>query len=81
MTEQQSQSTRILALVGGPANVQDLTHCISRLRFRLHDKALVDEARLRALPDVVTTMYRADELHVAIRSGVVQMHADIVTQL
>ncbi|CAL9481384.1 PTS transporter subunit EIIC [Streptomyces sp. enrichment culture] len=43
----------ILPLVGGPANVTSVAHCMTRLRLGLADPALVDEQALRALPAVL----------------------------
>ncbi|WP_037765240.1 PTS transporter subunit EIIC [Streptomyces sp. 142MFCol3.1] len=43
----------ILPLVGGPANVVSVAHCMTRLRLGLRDRSLVQEAALRALPAVL----------------------------
>lgn len=43
----------ILPLVGGPANVTSVAHCMTRLRLGLADRSLVDEAGLRAVPAVL----------------------------
>ncbi|KES05048.1 PTS alpha-glucoside transporter subunit IIA [Streptomyces toyocaensis] len=43
----------ILPLVGGAANVASVAHCMTRLRLGLHDRSLVREERLRALPAVM----------------------------
>lgn len=74
-------SAQILDLMGGPANVERLTHCFSRLRFRLRDSTLADLDGLRHLPDVLDVFPRSDGLHVALRSGVVQAHAEIASLL
>ncbi|KIF03973.1 PTS alpha-glucoside transporter subunit IIA [Streptomyces sp. RSD-27] len=43
----------ILPLVGGPDNIGSIAHCMTRLRIGLHDRSLVDDAALRALPGVL----------------------------
>ncbi|MEV0905634.1 PTS transporter subunit EIIC [Streptomyces hokutonensis] len=43
----------LLPLVGGPANVTSVAHCMTRLRLGLADRSLVDEEALRALPAVL----------------------------
>lgn len=43
----------ILPLVGGPDNIGSVAHCMTRLRIGLHDRSLVDDAALRALPGVL----------------------------
>ncbi|MEV0413917.1 PTS transporter subunit EIIC [Streptomyces sp. NPDC050448] len=43
----------ILPLVGGPDNIRSIAHCMTRLRIALHDRSLIDDAALRALPAVL----------------------------
>ncbi|WP_327429699.1 PTS transporter subunit EIIC [Streptomyces sp. NBC_01236] len=43
----------ILPLVGGPANVTSVAHCMTRLRLGLRDGSLVRRDDLRALPAVL----------------------------
>ncbi|MER5595826.1 PTS transporter subunit EIIC [Streptomyces sp. NPDC002265] len=52
-TDPASTAAAILPLVGGPANVTSVAHCMTRLRLGLTDPARVDEAALRALPGVL----------------------------
>ncbi len=40
----------VLAAVGGPGNVESVTHCATRLRFRLKDAAAADRARVEQAP-------------------------------
>lgn len=42
------QARRILAALGGVANIVDIEPCTTRLRSQVHDPALVDAAALRA---------------------------------
>ncbi|WP_329039743.1 PTS transporter subunit EIIC [Streptomyces sp. NBC_00178] len=43
----------ILPLVGGAANVGSIAHCMTRLRLGLHDRSLVDDEALKAVPAVM----------------------------
>lgn len=43
----------ILPLVGGPDNISSIAHCMTRLRIGLHDRSLVQDEALRALPAVM----------------------------
>ncbi|MFI5756637.1 PTS transporter subunit EIIC [Streptomyces sp. NPDC051569] len=43
----------ILPLVGGAANVASIAHCMTRLRLGLHDRSLVQDEALKALPAVM----------------------------
>ncbi|MFG2307497.1 PTS transporter subunit EIIC [Streptomyces sp. NPDC048566] len=52
-TPDSTTAAAILPLVGGPANVLSVAHCMTRLRLVLRDRTLVDEDALRALPAVL----------------------------
>ncbi|MER6775181.1 PTS transporter subunit EIIC [Streptomyces bacillaris] len=54
-TEDKNSATAaaILPLVGGAANVGSIAHCMTRLRLGLHDRSLVDDEALKALPAVM----------------------------
>ena len=43
----------ILPLVGGAGNISSVAHCMTRLRLGLHDRSLVQEEALKALPAVL----------------------------
>lgn len=43
----------ILPLVGGARNVTSVAHCMTRLRLGLHDRSLVQDERIKALPAVM----------------------------
>lgn len=46
-------AAEILPLVGGAANVSSVAHCMTRLRLGLHDRSLVQDEALKALPAVM----------------------------
>jgi sucrose PTS system EIIBCA or EIIBC component len=48
-----STAAALLPLIGGPANVTSVAHCMTRLRLGLADTSAVDEAGLRAVPGVL----------------------------
>ncbi|MFI5750067.1 PTS transporter subunit EIIC [Streptomyces sp. NPDC051644] len=54
-TEDKNRATAaaILPLVGGAANVSSIAHCMTRLRLGLHDRSLVDDQALKAVPAVM----------------------------
>ncbi|MEV7417751.1 PTS transporter subunit EIIC [Streptomyces sp. NPDC089919] len=53
MDKNRATAAAILPLVGGPANIAAVAHCMTRLRLTLHDRSLVDDDGLRALPAVM----------------------------
>ncbi|MFJ2418719.1 PTS transporter subunit EIIC [Streptomyces brevispora] len=54
-TEDKNRATAaaILPLVGGAANVSSIAHCMTRLRLGLHDRLLVQDDALKAVPAVM----------------------------
>ncbi|MFI6847523.1 PTS transporter subunit EIIC [Kitasatospora sp. NPDC050467] len=60
----------ILPLVGGPANIHSVAHCMTRLRLGLRDRSLVDEEKLRALPAVLGVV-EDDTCQIVLGPGVV----------
>ncbi|WP_369778488.1 PTS transporter subunit EIIC [Streptomyces sp. R33] len=61
----------ILPLVGGPDNISSIAHCMTRLRIALHDRSLVDDAALRALPAVLGVVEDADTYQIVLGPGTV----------
>lgn len=60
----------LLPLVGGPANVTSVAHCMTRLRLGLADRSLVAEEALRALPAVLGVV-DDDTYQIVLGPGVV----------
>lgn len=45
-------ATEIIESVGGPSNIASHTHCVTRLRFQINNRSIVDEKRLRDMDGV-----------------------------
>ncbi|MFD0279554.1 PTS transporter subunit EIIC [Kitasatospora sp. NPDC127111] len=60
----------VLPLVGGPANVHSVAHCMTRLRLGLRDRSLVDAAELGALSAVLGVV-EDDTCQIVLGPGVV----------
>ncbi|MFJ8213964.1 PTS transporter subunit EIIC [Streptomyces sp. NPDC096033] len=61
----------ILPLVGGPDNIRSVAHCMTRLRIGLHDRSLVDDAALRAVPGVLGVVEDGATYQIVLRPGAV----------
>ncbi|WAZ22501.1 PTS transporter subunit EIIC [Streptomyces cinnabarinus] len=70
MTTSYDTAAAILPLVGGPANITSVAHCMTRLRLGLADRSLVDEEALRAVPGVLGTV-DDDTYQIVLGPGVV----------
>ncbi|MCQ4213626.1 glucose PTS transporter subunit IIA [Streptomyces longispororuber] len=69
----------ILRGVGGPGNIESLTHCATRLRFQLHDGAKVDQAALDALDGVMGTVPQSgDRFQIVIGGAVSGVYSKIM---
>ncbi|QBJ94145.1 PTS sugar transporter subunit IIC [Streptomyces seoulensis] len=72
MRNDTATASAVLALTGGPANIRQVTHCLTRLRLTLADPAAVDEGALRALPGVLGVIGAGTpSLQVVLGPGVV----------
>lgn len=67
----------ILKEVGGKENINSLTHCITRLRFKLKDESKANDDNLKNMDGVVTVMYSAGQYQVVIGNHVPAVYADV----
>lgn len=67
----------IVDLVGGKENIRSFAHCVTRLRFNVKDKGLVDEAKIRELPGAVGTQWSGNQLQVIIGNDVENVYKQI----
>lgn len=67
----------ILANVGGKENVNSLTHCVTRLRFRLKDEAKANTDVLKDMDGVVTVVKSGGQYQVVIGNHVPDVYAAV----
>lgn len=60
----------VIELVGGKANISYLTHCVTRLRFNLKDRALANLDEIKNVPGVLGVQWSGDQLQVIIGQAV-----------
>lgn len=68
----------IIANVGGRENVNSLTHCITRLRFKLKDESKANTEVLKNMDGVVTVVKSGGQYQVVIGNHVPDVYADVV---
>ncbi|QOS80498.1 PTS glucose transporter subunit IIA [Paenibacillus sp. JNUCC31] len=68
--DKQQLSKDILKLVGGEENIDQVTHCMTRLRFNLNDNKLADKATLKNTPGVMGVMENGGQFQVIIGNDV-----------
>ncbi len=55
MGKYENDVKRLLDLIGGKANIQAVSHCMTRMRFVLVDPKKADEKAIEELPSVKGT--------------------------
>lgn len=70
-------SKEIVAKIGGKGNVVSLTHCITRLRFKLNDESLADDQALKQMEGIVTVMKSGGQYQVVIGNHVGDVYASV----
>jgi len=78
MGKYQQLAEQIVKHVGGKENVSSLTHCITRLRFKLKDESRADDEVLKAMEGVVTVMKSGGQYQVVIGNHVPEVYADVL---
>lgn len=68
----------IIKNVGGKENVSSLTHCITRLRFKLKDEEKANTDVLKEMDGVVTVIKSAGQYQVVIGNHVPDVFSDVV---
>lgn len=77
MSKYENLAKEILENVGGKENINSLTHCVTRLRFRLKDESKANDEALKNNPGVVTVMKSAGQYQIVIGNHVPLVYADV----
>lgn len=81
MGKYESLAKEIVSNVGGKENVISLTHCITRLRFKLKDESKAQDEVLKNMNGVVTVMKSGGQYQVVIGNHVPEVYADVMPLL
>ncbi|TDL67581.1 PTS beta-glucoside transporter subunit EIIBCA [Rhodococcus qingshengii] len=68
----------ILEHIGGEENVQHVIHCMTRLRFNLHDNSKVDRKKIEKVPGVMGTNVSGDQFQIIIGNDVPKVYNAIL---
>src|SRR5699024_12726507 len=71
----------ILAHVGGEENVENVIHCITRLRFYLKDTSKADQDALEDLPGVMGIAESNDQYQVIVGQAVEDIYEELTPLL
>ncbi|MGX7030599.1 beta-glucoside-specific PTS transporter subunit IIABC [Vagococcus zengguangii] len=70
MEKYQKLASEIIENVGGKDNILGLTHCVTRLRFKLKDESLANDEFLKNHDEIVTVLKSAGQYQVVIGNHV-----------
>lgn len=79
MEKYQNLAKEIIKNVGGEANINSLTHCVTRLRFKLKDEGKANDLAIKNLPEVVTVMKSGGQYQVVIGNAVGEVYNTIMS--
>lgn len=72
---------QIIKEVGGKENIKELFHCVTRLRFYLKDRSVVDTERIKNLEGVLGVQSQTEQLQVIIGNDVEMVYNAIINQV
>ncbi|WP_159721474.1 beta-glucoside-specific PTS transporter subunit IIABC [Enterococcus sp. CSURQ0835] len=78
MRKYQALAAEIVKQVGGKENITSLTHCVTRLRFKLKDESQAHDEVLKKMDGVVTVMKSAGQYQVVIGNHVPEVYQDVL---
>lgn len=81
MGKYEELAKEVVANIGGRENVVSLTHCITRLRFKLRDESKANDEVLKHMSGVVTVMKSGGQYQVVIGNHVPDVYADVMPLL
>lgn len=74
----QETAAAIVRHIGGKENVQNVTHCVTRLRFTLADESKVDAEALKAVPGVLKLVVSSGQYQVVIGAAVGDVYKETI---
>lgn len=74
MADYQAAADQIVKAIGGKENIDQATHCVTRLRFVLKDEGKVDEKALEQIEEVKGSFSANGQYQVVIGQGVVNQY-------
>ncbi|WMY97075.1 MAG: PTS trehalose transporter subunit IIBC [Arsenophonus sp.] len=72
---------KIIFIIGGINNINNFTHCLTRLRFVLHDPKKVNIKDLKKIPEIKGCFNQAGQLQIVIGNNVDKYYKAIQKQI
>ncbi|WIV17183.1 sucrose-specific PTS transporter subunit IIBC [Paenibacillus polygoni] len=81
MSENREIAKQVIEATGGKENIASFAHCATRLRIMVHDKELIDQARVENIDKVKGAFFNAGQFQIIFGTGTVNRIFDEVEQL
>ena len=80
MKDYSELAATVIENVGGKENIDNLKHCVTRLRFQLKDESLANTDVLKDTSGVVTVVQAGGQYQVVIGNEVADVYKEVTTQ-
>lgn len=77
MNDNKKIAVEVLEQVGGKENITNVFHCITRLRFELKDKSLVDKEKIEKISGVIALKIQGEQYQVVIGQNVSAVYNEL----
>lgn len=77
MADNRQIACDVLEAAGGKENIQEVTHCVTRLRFHFKDSSVFDKERIKAIPGVLGVNIVGEEYQVIIGQKVGEVYKEV----
>lgn len=70
-------AAELVEAVGGPENIQSVTHCMTRLRFVLHDESIVDDEAVKRIKGTMGVVRNGGQYQIPIGTYVNELFPEV----
>ena len=77
----QQLAADILKEIGGKANIESVTHCVTRLRFVLHDTDIPNKETIASLDGVISVVEQGGQYQIVLGNRVNDVYDTVLQQV
>lgn len=77
----QQLATEVLKEIGGKANIESVTHCVTRLRFVLHDTDTPSKETIASLDGVISVVEQGGQYQIVLGNRVNDVYEAVLQQV
>lgn len=69
---------KLVQVLGGKENITRVFHCMTRLRFYVKDRSMINEEEIKKLPEISGVNWHQDQFQVIAGNEVNEMYAELI---